>query len=235
MTLFSIHVRINFKAYFDRKNSDNKGLVERTYRLLVKHKHKKYSNIIWTKDKIPNHEEYPKKYTFNNEKVCKDKNKYPNKRLLRNSGRHEQSRKCKYSTCTERQKHFKKRILDKIYYKNKLWNTTNSDFSFLRNSIKLKQNVLYTLPFFPIIVGIILAVIIFLKYIPNTYSNEISFFWYDLTMIGFSIFSFIFIIVMIYIFKIIVKNVKLLHKKHELHNTAYSSAHKVISYGNKNL
>ncbi|SCP03017.1 Plasmodium exported protein, unknown function, pseudogene [Plasmodium malariae] len=214
--------------YLDKGNYIDEKVWTRTNRLLAKHKYGKCSNIVWIKHEIPYNGEYEKKDMSNNEKVSTGKYKLLNECSLNNKRDYGKSGRSKSSARNARNSYFGKRMLDKIYYKNKLRAAINSDFNFLRKDISQKVVMLTVLYSFTIIFALLIFILryIFLKKGEQFgISNSLNI---HSTSIALLVIAIIVIPVMIYIGKKMLCNVKYIYKKCEINNTAYPSFSKVL-------
>ncbi|KAI4838700.1 hypothetical protein MKS88_002204 [Plasmodium brasilianum] len=211
----------NFNKYVDGEYTIEVTLNKRTHRLLAKSKQKKGYIVTSLMKDIPTINEYEKKCTTNNAKVQKVKNKKPPQCPLNNTVGYDQTKKSKASVYNRGNSYFEKRVLDKIYYKNKVRNFTNSDFLFLKNDIKVNKSIISAATSFFLIIGIIGGV----SYIFDHESVKFNFTldWYNGMFILCSIFVLIGIIIMICLHREIVKYGKLKHIKSKMHNTEYPS------------
>ncbi|KAI4833967.1 uncharacterized protein MKS88_000203 [Plasmodium brasilianum] len=220
-----------YNIYLDEKCDVDGKLGPTTYRLLAKYKKENCSSTVRINEVIPNNGTYEKKDTYYNEKIVKGKNIRTNKYSLNNGGDYKVPRRSKSSTCIGRNSYSGKRTFDKIYYKNIVRNATIADFNSLKKGIKKKQFWIFTLSIFYVVNGILLY---FLNKIP--YLKEIVF---DVTLLdnklyssygGFFVLTFIVIIVVFYLYRISVKQIKVTHKKSRLNNTTYPSLHKTVIF-----
>ncbi|SBS93065.1 Plasmodium exported protein (Pm-fam-a like), unknown function [Plasmodium malariae] len=215
-----------YNECLNEKNYNDIKLVTRTYRLLAKHKHGRSSNIVSIKVKKPNNREYEKEGMYNNERVSKGKNKPLNEHSLNVAVEYGQSRKNRSYLCNRENSCSGKRILDSMYYKNKVKYSTNSDFKFLKDSIKGKGSTLCALLGFHGLIGIILIILVDRKFLESITFDIYEKFGLNSISLGFGILTFIVILAIIYLIKIIIKFVQIIDKKREILNTAYPPFHK---------
>ncbi|KAI4834091.1 uncharacterized protein MKS88_000234 [Plasmodium brasilianum] len=219
--------RISYTCSNEKNNIDIK-LFARNYRLLAKNKQGTCSNIVWIKEEIPNNAEY-KKYIPNNEKVYKEKNKTRNECSLNNLRNYGEYRRSKFSLHNRENSYSKKRMLDKIYYKNKVRDIINADFKFLRKNILQELKGLCASCSLIMLSG---AIYLFLKFIKigdlSTLKSSFIEFRIGNGTIVVLILGLIVLIALIYIGRKIFRDVKLTYKKCELNNTAYPSFRKVF-------
>ncbi|KAI4841354.1 hypothetical protein MKS88_000595 [Plasmodium brasilianum] len=218
----------NYSKYLCKKHYTSEKLGKRTYRLLRKRRTQENSNKVWIVKNSPFVGEYEKLCMSNNVKVTKVKSKKSTKCSLNNLGGNERIRKSKYFNNHQGKSYSAKRSLDKLYYRKKLRESIKSDFKFLRNCAKEKVGLICTLLSFLTVIGILLIFLIPLykkggKLYISKYANYGA-------SIGFSILTFIVILVIIYSFSLIEKYLWEIYRKLELHNTAYPYFHKVFYY-----
>ncbi|SBT88030.1 Plasmodium exported protein, unknown function [Plasmodium malariae] len=211
VSVFNKSVYENYK--FDRK------LYEKSCRLLAKNKQKKCTYIKWIKEEIPNKIECKKKNLYNNKKEAINKNKQSKEYSLKNAGFHEQYRIDKNVVRTGGNLCFKKSNFDKIYYKNKVRDTANADFKYLRKCMKKKVLDICTLSGFYILLGILLLVLGKCKYIRNIIVLKKL----NLLTVLLVIFMFVVILSMFYFYRKFQKYEKLTCVKSDIYNTAYPS------------
>ncbi|KAI4840231.1 hypothetical protein MKS88_001589 [Plasmodium brasilianum] len=213
------HDMYTFNKYLDGKNNIDETNDIRICRLLAKYKHVKDPNITWLKKNIEPIEDYAKLGNSNNSTIEKEKNKKPIQCSLNGAGQYGQTKKSKSSVYNKGNLHFEKRVLDKIYYKNKVKNFMKADFLFLKNDIKVNKCIIFALSGFFLITGIIGAAPILynIKKAKATFKLD----WYEGMFILCSIFVLIAIIIMLYLHKEIVKYGKIKYMKIKMHNTAY--------------
>ncbi|KAI4840220.1 hypothetical protein MKS88_001578 [Plasmodium brasilianum] len=218
-----------YNKFLNEKNHANIKIVTRNYRLLAKHKQGRRSDMMWKKEEIPNNREYEKKPICNNEKVSKGKNKLRNECSLNNARDYGKYKKCKSSGGNIENYYFGKRMLDKIYYKNKVRAAINSDFEFLRKDILLKLNVITVLFIFVVLYALAVILYRYFSLKDNTRLEVLlnNFNLHD-TSIALLVIAIIVIPVVIYIGRKLIRNVKLKYKKCEINNTAYPSFRKVL-------
>ncbi|KAI4839060.1 hypothetical protein MKS88_002576 [Plasmodium brasilianum] len=223
---FYNELRIYYK-YLD-KNNDDIILVTRIYRLLSKHKQEKCSNIAWMMEEKQNNGRYEKKFKYNNENVSKGKNKMRNECSLNNARSYGQSRRSKSSARNRENSYFKKRLLDKIYYKNKVRDAAITDFEFLHSDTKKKLIMIWALFSFIVLFGISLFSI---KYLISgkTLKSAISV-SYDMQPSSICLLASGIIAVgaMIYLGRKMIRNVKFTYIKDNIYNSAYPSSRKLI-------
>ncbi|SBT85794.1 Plasmodium exported protein, unknown function [Plasmodium malariae] len=205
-----------------------KKLHTRTYRLLTKCKHKRYSNIAQLKQEIPNNTVGEKKNIFINEKVNNGKKKHSNERSLNNVGIYEQTRKYKTSVHTRTKLNFEKRVLGKLYYKNTVRFTMNADFKFLKYTITRKLGMMCAVYIFYIILGIVIYALIHSNDMLCSKSFIFNLLWCNVATIAYAMSLLIVIPSLYYIYRKIAKYIKLIYKKSEMHNTDYPYPRKVV-------
>ncbi|SBS95954.1 Plasmodium exported protein (Pm-fam-a like), unknown function [Plasmodium malariae] len=144
-----------FNKYLDGKIIIDEKNDIRICRLLSEYKQAKDSNITWLKRDIETIEDYGKSGISNNSTVEKGKSKKPIQCSLNSAGQYGQTKKSKSSVYNKGNLHFEKRVLDKIYYKNKVKNFMKADFLFLKNDIKVNKCIIFALSGFFLITGII--------------------------------------------------------------------------------
>ncbi|KAI4839837.1 hypothetical protein MKS88_001740 [Plasmodium brasilianum] len=213
------HDMCTFNKYLYGKINIDETKDIRICRLLSKYKQVKDSNIKWLKKNIEPIEDYAKSGISNNSTVEKEKNKKPIQCSLNSAGQYGRTKKSKSSVYNKGNSHFEKRVLDKIYYKNKVRNFMNDDFLFLKNDIKVNKCIIFAVTGFFLITGIIGAASILynLDKVTGTFTLD----WIEGMNILCSIFVLIAIIIMLYLHKEIVKYGKIKHIKFKMHNTAY--------------
>ncbi|SCN12417.1 Plasmodium exported protein, unknown function [Plasmodium malariae] len=208
------------------KNNDNIILFTRIYRLLAKHKQEKCSNIAWMMEEKQNNGGYEKKFKYNNENVLKGKNKMRNECSLDNAQSYGQSRRSKSSARNRENSYFNKRLLDKIYYKNKVRDATIADFKFLYRDISKKLYMIWALFSFIVLYATSLLLI---KYLVSEKILQIDIkFPYSLDLICLLIYGIIAVGAMIYLGRKVLRNVKFTYNKDDINNTAYPSSRKLI-------
>ncbi|SBT86101.1 Plasmodium exported protein, unknown function [Plasmodium malariae] len=215
------HDMSNFNKYLDGEYNTEVTLNKRTHRLLAKSKQKKGYITTGIVKNIPSINEYEKMCATNNAKAQKVKNKKTPQCPLNNTVGYEQTKKTKASVYNRGNSYFEKRVLDKIYYKNKVRYFTNSDLLFLKNDIKVNKSIISAATSFFLIIGVIGGI----SYIFNLENVEFNFTldWNNGMIILCSIFVLIGIIVMICLYREIVKYGKLKQIKSKMHNTEYPS------------
>ncbi|KAI4839242.1 hypothetical protein MKS88_001786 [Plasmodium brasilianum] len=209
-----------FCNYLYEKNIIDEKLYRRTYRLLTKNKKEKCLNILWEKEIIQYNGKCEKKHIYNNECVSKVKHKMRNKCTSNNLGGYKQTGKCKSFIYNRENTSYGKRMLDKIYYKNVLRYSTNSDFTFLRNSIQRKVFEYISLFIFHLVVGVAGAIFYFFLTYDSGGITSSSLFKL------FSPICILWIMVLVglfYIFRKTVKYGKLLHLKRDFNYTKHAT------------
>ncbi|SCP02992.1 Plasmodium exported protein, unknown function [Plasmodium malariae] len=215
------HDMSTFNKYLAGRKNIDETLDTITYRLLAKYKHEKGPIIARLKKDIPTINEYSKMCVSSNGKVEKGKNKRTNQCLLNNIVEHGHTNINKSSVYSRRNSHFEKRMLDKIYYKNKVRHFTNADFLFLKNDIKVNKSFICAVTIYHLFVSIIGSVLLLCTYKNLQFKFTLD--WgLGLGILG-CICVFIVILIMIYLHRQILKYGKIRHIKSELHNTAYPS------------
>lgn len=217
----------------DRKNNIDETLGKRTCRLLAIYKHEKDTNITWLKKDIQSIDKYAKQCTPNNSTLKKGKIKETNQCTLNNAVGYKHTRKSKSDLYNREHSYFEKRVLDKIYYKNKVRNFMNYDFMFLNNDIKVNKCVICAATSCFLIIGIIGAALLLFYLDKLAYDFTLN--WINGMYILCLIFVLIAIIIMICLHKEIVKYKKIKHIKSKLHNTEYPTLWEVVFYNNKFL
>ncbi|SBS99774.1 Plasmodium exported protein (Pm-fam-a like), unknown function, partial [Plasmodium malariae] len=129
----------NFCKYLDKKDVIDEKLYTRNYRLLAKYKKEKYSNIVRTKEDILNNGYYEMKHICRNGKVSKKKNKLPKVSTSNSLGDYKQTEKSKFYEYNKVNTYNRKKMLDKIYYKNVLEYSKNADFSSGKNVVDIMK------------------------------------------------------------------------------------------------
>ncbi|KAI4837022.1 hypothetical protein MKS88_003489 [Plasmodium brasilianum] len=150
----------NFCKYLDKKDVIDEKLYTRNYRLLAKYKKEKYSNIVRTKEDILNNGYYEMKHICRNGKVSKKKNKLPKVSTSNSLGDYKQTEKSKFYEYNKVNTYNRKKMLDKIYYKNVLEYSKNADFRFIKKFIQRKNMAIFALYILHLAVGV-LHVILF--------------------------------------------------------------------------
>ncbi|SBS95178.1 Plasmodium exported protein (Pm-fam-a like), unknown function, partial [Plasmodium malariae] len=114
-----------FNYPLEQKNKICKKSDIRNYRILARYKQGIGSNAVGLKGKIPNNKEY-------------ENNKQSHVCPSINVGGHDRSNESKSSVNYRRNAYNKKRLVDKIYYINKVRNSVNLDIENLRRSVHNK-------------------------------------------------------------------------------------------------
>ncbi|SBT85625.1 Plasmodium exported protein, unknown function [Plasmodium malariae] len=210
-----------FNKYLAGRKNIDETLNTITCRLLANYKQEKGPIIAWMKKDMPAVDEYSNMCASNNGKVEKGKNKRTNQCSLNNTVEYGHTKINKSSVYSRRNLHFEKRLLDKIYYKNKVRHFTNADFLFLKNDIKVNKSFICAITIYHLLVLIVGAVLLLYKY--NDLEKISTLEWQGGLCLLSSICVFIVILIMIYIHRQILKYGKIRHIKSELHNTAYPS------------
>ncbi|KAI4841017.1 hypothetical protein MKS88_000785 [Plasmodium brasilianum] len=197
-------------SLYERHNIGGK-LYTRTYRLLTLHKREHGSNKVGLKEKISLNKAY-------------EKNKQYNGCSIINAKGYNNSRKSKPSVNHEGYTYNKKKLLDKIYYINKVRNSMNLDTKYLRMTTYNNYKFFYALPLLLLLAGILIFVLE--KYLDVTFLYEalsIAGQWNIsmLSIILVSVFTLIVLPTFIYIFKNLVKDNKSIYLKSKLYNTKY--------------
>ncbi|SBT85441.1 Plasmodium exported protein, unknown function [Plasmodium malariae] len=149
------HDMCTFNKYLDGKININGTNDIRICRLLSKHKQAKDPNITWLERNIETIEDYAKSGISNNSTVEKDKNKKTIQCSLNSANHYGRTKKSNSSVYNKGNSHFEKRVLDKIYYKNKVRYFMKADFLFLKNDIKVNKCVICAATICFLIPGII--------------------------------------------------------------------------------
>ncbi|KAI4836257.1 hypothetical protein MKS88_004045 [Plasmodium brasilianum] len=218
----------NSYNFLNKMNNIDIKLVTRTYRLLGKRKWRTCSYNTLIKEEIPNNVEYEKKDMYNNEKLSKGKNKILKEYSLNNSQDYGQSSISKSSVRNRENSYYGKRMLDKIYYKNKVKDSINADFMFLKKDILHKLGALcFLFIFIATFAILILGYRLFRIYMAKK-TTTVSQFSLHPTSTGLLLLGIIVIPLIIYIGRKLITNVKLTYKKCELNNTAYPCFRKVF-------
>ncbi|KAI4833987.1 uncharacterized protein MKS88_000287 [Plasmodium brasilianum] len=220
----------NFYTYFYKNYSFDGKLCTITYRLLAKHKQGKCSNTKWINEVIPNNGKYKQKDTYNSEKITKRKSIRIDKCSPKCGENYKLPKRNESSMYIRGNLYCKKRIFDKIYYKNIVRNEAIEDFKFLKESIKVKLFGIFILGSFHILVGIALLVLRKLKYLDVIDSVFPISGHSVLSAMLFLILTFVVEAAILYLNKKVLKYIKTLEKKSDIHNTAYPSLHKVVIY-----
>ncbi|KAI4833642.1 uncharacterized protein MKS88_000350 [Plasmodium brasilianum] len=202
--------------YLDEKNIIDEKLSTRTYRLLTKHKKQKYPNMLRKKDDIPNNGEYKKKHISKKETISNGKNKLPKECISNSLGSYKQEGKIKSSEYNKVNTYPGKRMLDKIYYKNVLRYSTNTDFKFIKRCIKRKRKAFYALYVFNLVVGVAFAMLIYFLYdiLNNTTTRDLLKYFGSLYILWVIV-----LVRLFYILRKIDKHKKLLHLKSKMNYT----------------
>ncbi|SBT86025.1 Plasmodium exported protein, unknown function [Plasmodium malariae] len=220
----------SFNKYLDEKYDNIRKLGQITYRLLAKRKQMKRPYTIWINDVIPNNGKYIKKDIYNNEKINEEKNILADKVSLKSAENYKLPRRNESSMYIRGNLYCKKRIFDKIYYKNIVRNSWIKDFISLKEDIKLKLLGIFILGSFHVLVGITLIVLGKLGYLDDV-NNVIRLFnKIGLFVVLFYILTFVVAVAMLFIQRRVVKYLKALEKKYDINNTAYPSLRKVVKY-----
>ncbi|KAI4841372.1 hypothetical protein MKS88_000613 [Plasmodium brasilianum] len=145
----------NFCEYLDEKDVIDEKLYTRNNRLLAKYKKEKCSNIVWTKEDILNNGDYEKKHICRNGTISKGKNKLPKVCTSNSLGDYKKTEKSKYSEYNKVNTYNRKKMLDKIYYKNVIEYSKNADFWFIKKFIQRKNKAIFALYIFHLVVGVL--------------------------------------------------------------------------------
>ncbi|SBS96062.1 Plasmodium exported protein (Pm-fam-a like), unknown function [Plasmodium malariae] len=136
----------NFNKYIYKNHNSDRTLGVKTYRLLAKNIKEKHLNIVWVNEEISYNGTYKKSNKCNNKSVSKGKNKQIKKGSINNREGSEVSRRREPSLYTKRNPYAKEKMVNKIFYKNYVRRAVNSDFKFLKRSLRIKndgQHVVY--------------------------------------------------------------------------------------------
>ncbi|KAI4833630.1 uncharacterized protein MKS88_000108 [Plasmodium brasilianum] len=220
----------SFNKYLDEKYGNDRKLGQITYRLLAKRKQMKCPYTIWINDVIPNNGKYIKKDIYNNEKINEQKNILADKSSLKCGEKYKLPRRNESSMYIRGNLYCKKRIYDKIYYKNIVRNSWIKDFISLKEDIKLKLLGIFILGSFHVLVGITLIVLGKLGFLDDVNKVIRLFNKIGLFVVLFYILTFVVAVVMLFIQRRVVKYIKALEKKYDINNTAYPSLRKVVKY-----
>ncbi|KAI4833756.1 uncharacterized protein MKS88_000316 [Plasmodium brasilianum] len=220
----------SFNKYLDKNYDNNRKLGQITYRLLAKRKQMKCPYTVWMDDVIPNNGKYIKKDIYNNEKINEEKNILEDKGSLKSGKNYKLPRRTESSMYIRGNSYCKKRIFDKIYYKNIVRNSWIKDFISLKEDIKLKLLGIFILGSFHVLVGITLIVLGKLGYLDDVNNVMCLFNKISLFVVLFYILTFVVAVAMFFIQRRVVKYLKALEKKYDINNTAYPSLRKVAIY-----
>ncbi|SCO92865.1 Plasmodium exported protein, unknown function [Plasmodium malariae] len=217
-----------YYKFLNEKNHIDIDLNTRTYRLLAKRNQGKYSSIVCIKEDIPNIVEYEKKIISNCKKVSRGKSKIINECSLNNTEVCKQARTSNYFVPNQEKSYLKKKNLDKIYYKNKVRDTTKSDFKFLRNDLKLKVGMICIFSIFIVLTGILLFVLKSVLSMENSEFKLCLKYFLNPSTWGFLILALIVLSTMIYLSRKIVMYIKSIYTKIEINNTSYPPLSNVV-------
>ncbi|KAI4840800.1 hypothetical protein MKS88_001035 [Plasmodium brasilianum] len=204
-----------FNKFLDQKHDADRKSVTRTCRLLARHKKEKDSQFACLNEGIPNNRVY-------SEKRETEKMKQYNESSLCNARGNAQFRKTRSSVQRARCSSFEKRLMDKIYYKNKVRNTRNLDIKNLKEMVR--NNYFLFFAFFTVLAGVALIVSYFTRDLGFVMNVGIKNFFIRISEVGvLSTFTFIVLLAFIYMFRKVVKNYGILKFKNKLYNTRFPS------------
>ncbi|SBT86015.1 Plasmodium exported protein, unknown function [Plasmodium malariae] len=205
----------NFNKYIYENQNSDRTLGAKTYRLLAKNIKEKRSNIVWVNEEIPYNTTYKKSNKCNNKRVSKGKNKQIKKGSINNGESSEVSRRREPSLYTKRNPYNKEKMVNKIFYKNYVRRAANSDFKFLKRSLRIKNGGVCVLSLFYIIIGAIYT------YLVCSYKNLNSSMWFIPVIVILIIFWFVILAEIFYLIRKYVQHEKLIRIKSDIYHTAY--------------